>query len=70
LSRRFHGKTMTRKIIQISSGAAENPGNGAALLFALADDGTCWQLTKRTSPEISADWEPLPALPQIAVHQE
>ena len=56
---------MARKIIQISSGASENPGNGAALLFALADDGTCWQLTKHTSPEISADWERLPELPDF-----
>lgn len=55
---------MTRKIIQISSGAAENPGNGDALLFALADDGTCWQLTKHTSPEISSRWENLPPLPE------
>ena len=56
---------MTRKIIQISSGAAENPGNGDALLFALADDGTCWQLTKHTSPEISSNWQILPSLPTV-----
>lgn len=59
---------MSRKIIQVATAVA--PGD-VSVVFALASDGSLWQLRVAPNQEVQqADWIRLPGLPEAALSED